>query len=403
MITLKNVSKRYQLSDSVPYYSLRDAVSGILKHPFQKKKEFWAVKDVSFSLGEGEKLGIIGRNGAGKSTLLKLISRITPISEGEIRLEGRVASLLEVGTGFHPELSGRENIFLNGAILGMKWFEIRKKFDEIVDFAEVSAFLDTPVKYYSSGMFVRLAFSVAAHLDSEIMIIDEVLSVGDVGFQKKCMDKMEELTKSGRTLLFVSHNISAVEKLCSSVILMENGRSEGKLKTSQGIRKYLNSLEKTLNLPLNKRTDRIGKGKIYFSDFSLENGKHHSSYGVGDNIMIKAQIESNYKETVPVRLALSVSTETDISLISCDSALKHETYSLKPGKSVIYCTIRDLRLNYGAYHINLAVFYKDEPEDWITPVAAFKVEYGTYDKFIPDEKYYPILASFLWSVSNSKA
>jgi lipopolysaccharide transport system ATP-binding protein len=194
-------------------------------------EEFWALKDVSFEVRRGEVLGIIGRNGAGKSTLLKILSRITEPTSGRVTLHGRIASLLEVGTGFHPELSGRENIFLNGAILGMKKSEIKAKFDEIVDFAEVERFLDTPVKRYSSGMYVRLAFAVAAHLEPEILIVDEVLAVGDANFQKKCLGKMQEVALGGRTVLFVSHNMAAVQSLCSRAVLLRTGevQSDGKI------------------------------------------------------------------------------------------------------------------------------------------------------------------------------
>src|SRR6202045_1833456 len=186
-------------------------------------EEFWALRDVSFEVQQGEILGIIGRNGAGKSTLLKILSRITEPTAGRVTLRGRVASLLEVGTGFHPELTGRENIYLNGAILGMTQAEIRKKFDEIVAFAEVEKFLDTPVKHYSSGMYVRLAFAVAAHLEPEILIIDEVLAVGDAEFQKKCLGKMDEVSRGGRTVLFVSHNMAAIENLCSRGVVLHQG------------------------------------------------------------------------------------------------------------------------------------------------------------------------------------
>lgn len=201
-------------------------------------EEFWALKDVSFEVQEGEVLGIIGRNGAGKSTLLKILSRITEPTSGRVTLRGRVASLLEVGTGFHPELTGRENIFLNGAILGMTRGEIKRKFDEIVDFAGVEKFLDTPVKRYSSGMYVRLAFAVAAHLDPEILVIDEVLAVGDAEFQNKCLGKMRNVAESGRTVLFVSHNMGAVSTLCTSAILLDNGRADCFATAQQAVTKY---------------------------------------------------------------------------------------------------------------------------------------------------------------------
>lgn len=241
VITVKNLGKKYTLrhQQQESYTALRDVitngVSAIGKKilsPFTLhsspstafKEDFWALKDVSFEVKQGDRIGIIGRNGAGKSTLLKILSRITEPTTGSVRIKGRVASLLEVGTGFHPELTGRENIFLNGAILGMSRLEIKKKFDEIVDFAEIEKFLDTPVKRYSSGMYVRLAFAVAAHLEPEILVVDEVLAVGDAQFQKKCLGKMEDVAaKEGRTVLFVSHNMAAVQQLCSRCVLLNNG------------------------------------------------------------------------------------------------------------------------------------------------------------------------------------
>lgn len=241
VITVENLGKRYLLkhqSNRQPYVALRDVLSDGMKNFGQRllgrgnssvsdprQEEFWALKDVSFEVKQGDRIGIIGRNGAGKSTLLKILSRITEPTTGCIRIKGRVASLLEVGTGFHPELTGRENIFLNGAILGMSRTEIKKKFDEIVDFAEIEKFLDTPVKRFSSGMYVRLAFAVAAHLEPEILVVDEVLAVGDTQFQKKCLGKMEDVsTREGRTVLFVSHNMGMVSQLCTKGMLLVQGR-----------------------------------------------------------------------------------------------------------------------------------------------------------------------------------
>lgn len=233
IIKAENVGKRYRLGETrKPYSTVRESLVETLKAPFRslrsapEESSFWALEDVSFEIQPGEVVGIIGRNGAGKSTLLKVLSRITEPTKGRIELFGRVASLLEVGTGFHGELTGRENIFLNGAILGMKRAEIARKFDEIVDFAEVDKFIDTPVKHYSSGMYVRLAFAVAASLEPEILIVDEVLAVGDAQFQKKCLSKMQDVSeKGGRTVLFVSHNLTSIETLCSKALLLKNGKS----------------------------------------------------------------------------------------------------------------------------------------------------------------------------------
>lgn len=257
VIQVENLSKRYILGrqQRERYQSLRDVLSRTVsnwKRQFlapqqcrteKNAEEFWALQDISFSIQQGDRVGVIGRNGAGKSTLLKILSRITEPTSGHIRIRGRVASLLEVGTGFHPELSGRENIFLNGAILGMSKTEIRRKFDEIVAFAEVEKFLDTPVKRYSSGMYVRLAFAVAAHLEPEILIVDEVLAVGDAQFQNKCLGKMQDVSQSGRTVLFVSHNMAAIRQLCSSSILMRQGQLVFSGTAEEGVRRYLSSAE----------------------------------------------------------------------------------------------------------------------------------------------------------------
>lgn len=238
IIKIEGISKRYTLGTKEPYYSLRDSFVNVFKKK-KPKEEFWALKDINFEVEQGETIGIIGRNGAGKSTLLKILSRITPPTKGKITMRGRVASLLEVGTGFNPELTGRENIYLNGAILGMTKKEIGRKFNEIVAFSEIEKFLDTPVKRYSSGMYVRLAFAVAAHLEPEILIVDEVLAVGDANFQKKCLGKMGEVAKGGRTVLFVSHNMGAVKQLCNRSVLLEKGEIKAIDKTEEIIKKYL--------------------------------------------------------------------------------------------------------------------------------------------------------------------
>ena len=245
IISVEGLGKSYTIrhEGQTNYKSLREEIfklpKRLLQRNNQNQEEFWALKDVSFDVMPGDRLGIIGRNGAGKSTLLKLLSRITEPTTGRITLRGRVASLLEVGTGFHPELTGRENIFLNGAILGMSRAEVRSKFDEIVDFAGVEKFLDTPVKRYSSGMYVRLAFAVAAHLEPEILIVDEVLAVGDAEFQKKCLGKMEEVGRAGRTVLFVSHQMGMIEKLCPRTMLLQNGNFQCIEESDRVILKYL--------------------------------------------------------------------------------------------------------------------------------------------------------------------
>ncbi|HWI19291.1 MAG TPA: ABC transporter ATP-binding protein [Vicinamibacterales bacterium] len=254
MLAVQGVGKRYRISHrhgTDRYETLRDAIASRLTAPLRwlngsqrpqtTVDDFWALRDVSFTIAQGEVVGLIGRNGAGKSTLLKILSRITDPTTGRVVLDGRVASLLEVGTGFHPELSGRENIFLNAAILGMSRAETSRKFDEIVAFAEVEQFLDTPVKRYSSGMYVRLAFAVAAHLEPEILVVDEVLAVGDADFQKRCLGKMHEVSRGGRTVLFVSHNMAAIQALCSRAIWLESGTVAADGAVGDSVRRYLTS------------------------------------------------------------------------------------------------------------------------------------------------------------------
>lgn len=256
VIRIENVSKSFNLRHQIgqPYQSIRDKFDESVSLLFGSKKrdlkheEFWALSGVTFDIFAGDRIGIIGRNGAGKSTLLKILSRIIEPTAGSVKISGRVASLLEVGTGFHPELTGRENIYLNGAILGMSRNEIKSKFDEIVSFAEVEKFLDTPVKRYSSGMYVRLAFAVAAHLEPEILVIDEVLAVGDAAFQKKCLGKMENVSKNGRTILFVSHNMGSVLQLCNKCVLLQDGKLVHQGSTQDVIDQYIENKQADRNL-----------------------------------------------------------------------------------------------------------------------------------------------------------
>ena len=286
VIRVENLGKKYIIrhQQQSNYLTFREALSEKARGFGQKilrsltnevnqaptKEEFWALKDVSFEVKQGDRLGIIGRNGAGKSTLLKILSRITEPTTGKIAINGRVASLLEVGTGFHPELTGRENIYLNGAVLGMSKGEIKRKFDEIVAFAEVEKFLDTPVKRYSSGMYVRLAFAVAAHLEPEILIVDEVLAVGDMQFQKKCLGKMEDVsTKNGRTVLFVSHNMGAVQSLCNVGFLLEHGKITCIDKINKVVKAYVNSGVENSRIPISLRRDRHGSGLLKIKDLQF--------------------------------------------------------------------------------------------------------------------------------------
>ena len=304
-IRVEHLSKRYRigLEEERPD-TFAGALTSFVRSPLKNFRQLrrlsrleegeaediiWALKDVSFEVKRGEVIGIIGRNGAGKSTLLKILSRITEPTSGRVEMYGRVSSLLEVGTGFHPELTGRENIYLNGTILGMRKAEIDRKFDEIVDFSGVEKFIDTPVKRYSSGMKVRLAFSVAAHLEPEILLVDEILAVGDVEFQRKCLGKMGEVAKGGRTVLFVSHNMLAIQKLCHNAVWLNNGSIISKGKVKQVVHEYLKATSNLSKIPLMKRRDRGGDGRLRFCQISVldENKEPVSAVKSGSGITLR--------------------------------------------------------------------------------------------------------------------
>ena len=301
-IKVENLSKMYRIGEKQErYYTFRDTLTNIALAPFRRLRRIgkppkpeeiiWALKDVSFEVKRGEVVGIIGRNGAGKTTLLKILTRITDPTEGNAEIHGRVGSLLEVGTGFHPELTGRENIYLNGAILGMKKAEIERKFDEIVDFAEIEKFMDTPVKRYSSGMYVRLAFAVAAHLEPEILLVDEVLSVGDAAFQKKCLGKMGDVAKEGRTVLFVSHNMGAIRSLCGRAIWLDNGQIVKMGATDEVVRDYeehqLGRFDES-SYVVERNPEDVKNNSFYFSRVEMlnTNGEHTNIFRYGDTLVL---------------------------------------------------------------------------------------------------------------------
>jgi lipopolysaccharide transport system ATP-binding protein len=297
IIEIRGMGKKYKLAETQRYLALRDVISNAGKKLFtrkEKEKEFWALQDINLDIQPGERVGIIGKNGAGKSTLLKILSRITPPTTGSIKLHGRVASLLEVGTGFHTELTGRENIYLNGSILGLKKAEITRQLDAIIDFSGVEKFIDTPIKHYSSGMQLRLAFSVAAHLEPEILLIDEVLAVGDIEFQKKCLGKMEEVsTNHGRTILFVSHNLDSLRKFCSTTILLDGGKIIEQGGTEQVISLYVSKHLET-NAEMfwkNGKPDHSNAVTLYKAWLHDENGKCRSRFDTTEKIGISMDYE----------------------------------------------------------------------------------------------------------------
>ena len=354
IIEVKNLGKKYRIGEKESYLALRDKLAHPLKavHSMRAREDYWALQDINFKVEQGEVLGIIGRNGAGKSTLLKILSKITPPTTGEVRLRGRVGSLLEVGTGFHPELTGRENIYLSGSVLGMRKKEIEKKFDEIVDFAGVEKFLDTPVKHYSSGMQVRLGFAVAAHLEPEILIVDEVLAVGDAEFQKKCLGKMEDVTKkNGRTVLFVSHNMAAVEKLCQKCILLDRSHLVGIGETKDIIEQYSqNNKTRQSKIAIAPEKDK----KAFFTAFYLtdDGGNNAADFKMGQAIHV--QMNFTVKEN-GMRLNPSIHVYNQYQECLFASSNLHTSEGKLEYKSGTYnfkCIIPGNFFNEGNYHIS---------------------------------------------------
>lgn len=342
---------------------------------------FLALDNVSFEVQEGETFGIIGRNGAGKSTLLKILSRITAPSAGVARIRGRIASLLEVGTGFHPELTGRENAFLNGAILGMTRAEVRRKFDDIVEFAQLERFIDTPVKRYSSGMYVRLAFSVAAHLDAEVLIVDEVLAVGDFEFQKRCLKKMREVSGSGRTVLLVSHNMTAVQGLCTRAILFERGRIVADGTPPEVIQAYTEKREEAADMdatPLARRTDRTGNGAFRFVDASAASPRR--SPVTGQDMWIRLVLENPSDRALSdVNIALGVDNYLGERVtILTTQAVNANIAELAPGRTEVEFRIPRAPFVPGQYYFTLFGTAGGVVADWIQMAASFQVDHGDF-------------------------
>ncbi len=379
IIEVKDIGKQYKIThERGRYVALRDVIATIMRKPFAfladkakratgltKKEEFWALKGVNFSIQKGEVVGIIGHNGAGKSTLLKILSQITPPTEGEIVLRGRVGSLLEVGTGFHPELTGRENIFLNGAILGMKRNEMATKFDQIVEFAGIEKFLDTPVKYYSSGMYVRLAFSVAAHMESDILLIDEVLAVGDAEFQKKCLGKMDEITKTdGRTIIFTSHNLAAIRELCSKTILLEAGHVKNFGPTEEVITEYQNLLKESSSTDLRKETRRRGNGSIRLTGFATENTSNEHTLISGERATFVLSYECAHPEKITtVDVGISIHKNGVPIATMYSSYVKKEFHTIAHSGEFRFLT-DNLPLAEGVYGIGVRVLADGTEADW---------------------------------------
>lgn len=384
IISASGLSKKYRYGQSQPYFTLRDTLMGLLgkpthlltkQQPLLQKNEFWALKNITFDVFPGEVLGIIGPNGSGKSTLLKILSRITPPTTGQAVIRGRLASLLEVGTGFNPELTGQENLYLNGAILGMSKREIDSKFNQIVEFSGVSEFINTPVKRYSSGMYVRLAFAIAAHLEPEILLIDEVLAVGDSEFQKKCLQKMDDITTSGkRTILFVSHNMSAVKNLCKRCLVLNKGEIVFMGSTDDAISYYLSSNRSLDAVPVSKRTDRIGNGLVKFTSIKFP---HVFVSGQPAAIVLGFESKLPAKKSEIV-VELRIMSPFGLLLFSLSNKFTGEDFNRLNSIGKFTCSLPSLPLDKGEYAIEARCKVDREITDKIENIAKFYVEEGDF-------------------------
>jgi len=413
-IRVRGVSKRYKIGAAVRYKTLRDALANVASAPLRMltrgrsgaRPTFWALDDVSFDVERGEVMGLIGANGAGKSTLLKVLSRITEPTMGRIELYGRVGSLLEVGTGFHPELTGRENVFLNGAILGMPRAEIRRKFDEIVAFAEIEKFLDTPVKHYSSGMYTRLAFSVAAHLESDILLVDEVLAVGDLAFQRKCMGKMGEVAGAGRTVILVSHNTSVIWSLCRQVVWLHEGKVHRHGPAGEVVQAYRETMRTSIQLQgdgSRRRGDgRIRARAVYLSD---EQGNQLDSVSCGSYCRLNLAYEmrpgvaATWKDLEVNKLVQSASGER---LVPFCSWTQQQDFGSLPAKGLISCELPRFPICPGNYDLIVSVLLRGTLCDKLELPQFLIVSEGDYFGVgrLPNPAFGQIYADASWSLTS---
>ena len=400
VISAEGLGKKYRIGHNrraARYTALRDVVAQTARNfarsagdllagrqivSGDEVEEFWALQDVNFEIKRGEVVGIIGRNGAGKSTLLKILSRITEPTAGRVTLKGRVASLLEVGTGFHPELTGRENIYLNGAILGMTRAEIRAKFDQIVAFAEVEKFLDTPVKRYSSGMYVRLAFAVAAHLEPEILIVDEVLAVGDAEFQKKCLGKMQDVAGGGRTVLFVSHNMAAVQNLCKTGHMLAAGKVIASGAIDDVVGHYHSESLRLADVSLADRRDREGTGQLRFSAISFRNQHGLPVKALTSGAPAKIELALTRAGEQPlraVRFAIGVDNEAGLRILVWSTHLAEQDIAELPADAdTVSVVVPKLALAAGRYELTLFCTVNNEIADWVKTAGSIDVETGDF-------------------------
>jgi lipopolysaccharide transport system ATP-binding protein len=390
VVTVKGLSKAYRIGRTDRPTTIREALSDLLSSPWRRlrgsserrdaaEETFWALRDVSFKVQQGEVLGIIGRNGAGKSTLLRILSRITAPTSGEAFLSGPVASLLDIGTGFHPELTGRENIFLGGAVLGMSRAEINARFDQIVEFAEVARFLDTPVKRYSSGMHVRLAFAVAAHLEPQIMLVDEVLAVGDAAFQRRCLGKMGDFAKEGRNVLFVSHSMDSIAALCSSVMVMEDGHASEQLPTGEGIARYLDLTGDRADVPLARRprTQHKQRPPVFTGLGICANGGDSGVVPCGGKVTFQIEMR-DFNDPGQLTCAIAIYNEKSQRIVLLHTQY-HAGLTFGAGSfKKLSCTVPSLPLTPGTYYVELVYADGYQVLERVERAGRFDVVFSDY-------------------------
>ena len=403
-VQVTNLSKRYPLVTKEPLHNtFVGYFLSLLYKPFKNLRELrklsaaqdssskidgylWALKDINFKSQSNEIIGIIGTNGSGKSTLLKILSKITRPTNGDVRIKGKVASLLEVGTGFHHELSGKENIYLNGSVLGMKKNEIDAKYDEIIEFSGINEYIDTPIKRYSSGMRVRLAFSVAAHLDPDILIVDEVLAVGDAEFQKKCLGKIGDVAQSGRTVFFVSHDLNAVMSLCNRVIWIDKGKLMNDGEPKKVIQNYIDSSSKISNstvdlLNIDNRVRWKGDGALQLTKINLKNHTHStSSFITGDKFIVNIDFKLNNLDLIdaPIELIIKIQNQNMNDVLVLSNLSSNKKLLISDSKGLVKCLIPKLPLGEGVYNINLEAKIAGGPADKINGAASFEVLPGDF-------------------------
>jgi len=414
-IRVEGLGKRYRIGEREHYRALRETLVDLARAPLRRLRApgargldstIWALRDVSLEVAPGEVLGLIGHNGAGKSTLLKILSRITEPTEGRAEVRGRVGTLLEVGTGFHPELTGRENIYLNGAILGMKRAEIARRFDEMVAFAEIERFIDTPVKRYSSGMYLRLAFAVAAHLEPEILLVDEVLAVGDAAFQKKCLGRMSDVAREGRTVLFVSHNLPSIENLCQRVVVIEGGRVTMQGDPAQCIAAYLGARKTPMPAVDLSVVPRPNPRLVpVFTSLDLRDGEGHPISATGCGEPLEFHVAYSAPEVIAnPSFGIIISSAIGVPLFFLQTRAQLGLWEKAPSTGRVVCRLDEVALVPGEYSVTIGCLTGERQLDLVENVASFTVEPRDFfgSGYLPHPANGPVLIRATWDLSKAK-